>query len=130
MSQQVTVGRRKRAIARVYFNEAGTGKFEVNDRELPVYFPTKILQDRALEPFSVLELNPGQFDVRVIVSGGGVAGQAEAVRLGVARALVDINEEHRSPLKKAGFMTRDARKVERKKYGKKKARKSTQFSKR
>ena len=130
MSQLVTVGRRKRAVARVFFQEAGTGKFDVNARELPAYFPTKILQDRALEPFQVLELNPAQFDVRVLVNGGGVAGQAEAVRLGVARALVEMNEEHRSPLKRAGFMTRDSRKVERKKYGKKKARKSTQFSKR
>ncbi|MEM7299244.1 MAG: 30S ribosomal protein S9 [Bacteroidota bacterium] len=130
MSQVVTVGRRKRAVARVFLNEGGSGKFEVNKKELDVFFPLDLLRLKVLEPFSVLEIGNGSYDVQVNVNGGGIKGQAEAIRLGITRALIETNEEFRSPLKKAGFVTRDARKVERKKYGKKKARKSSQFSKR
>lgn len=130
MSQIVTVGRRKTAVARVFLNEAGTGELEVNKRPLATFFPVELLQLKVLEPFKATGLNASEFDIKVNVAGGGITGQAEAVRLGIARALVEINEEYRSPLKQAGLMTRDSRKVERKKYGRKKARKSTQFSKR
>ncbi|GAB4427273.1 MAG: 30S ribosomal protein S9 [Bacteroidia bacterium] len=131
MSQLVKVGRRKRAVARVFFLESGTGKFEVNGRPLETYFPVAILREKMLEPFSVLGLNPAEFDVQVNVNGGGITGQAEAVRLGLARILSDLNSEtNHTPLKRAHLLTRDSRRVERKKYGKRKARKSTQFSKR
>lgn len=130
MSQVVTVGRRKQAVARIFFHEAGTGKFQINQRELGVYFPVDLLQQKVLEPFSVLNLNANEYDIQANVDGGGINGQAEAVRLGIARALIEMNEEYRSPLKHAGLVTRDSRRVERKKPGKRKARKSTQFSKR
>ncbi|WNJ16962.1 30S ribosomal protein S9 [Pontibacter sp. G13] len=130
MSQIVKVGRRKNAIARVFLNEAGTGKLEVNKRAFDNYFPTELLRLKVLEPFNVLEINPSQYDIAINVNGGGITGQAEAVRLGLTRALIETNEEYRSPLKKEGLVTRDARIVERKKYGKRKARKSKQFSKR
>ena len=129
MDQIVAVGRRKRAVARV-FVKPGTGKFEVNKRDLKVYFPLETLQMKILAPFDKAEKNAGEYDIRVNVDGGGVAGQAEAVRLGVSRALLEVDADVRPELKRAGFLTRDSRKVERKKYGKKKARKSTQFSKR
>lgn len=130
MSDIVKVGRRKRAVARIFLSEGGTGKFEVNERELGEYFPVEPLRLKVLQPFTVLHLPDGEFDVRVNVNGGGIAGQAEAVRMALARALTETNEEYRSPLKKAGLLTRDPRRVERKKPGLKKARKSTQFSKR
>ncbi|MEZ4773502.1 MAG: 30S ribosomal protein S9 [Bacteroidia bacterium] len=130
MSDIVKVGRRKRAVARIFFSEGGTGKFEINDKELGVYFPVETLRIKVLQPFAVLQLPDAEFDVKVNVNGGGITGQAEAVRMALARALTDMNEEYRSPLKKAGLLTRDPRRVERKKYGLKKARKSTQFSKR
>lgn len=130
MSQVVTVGRRKKAVARVFLNEAGTGKFHVNKRELAVFFPVDLLRQKIMEPFQVLNINAGEFDIQANVDGGGINGQAEAVRLGIARALIEMNEENRSPLKHAGLVTRDSRRVERKKPGKKKARKSSQFSKR
>jgi len=130
MSQVVTVGRRKKAVARVFLNEAGTGKFQVNKRELDVFFPVDLLRQKIMEPFQVLNINAGEFDIQANVDGGGINGQAEAVRLGIARALIEMNEENRSPLKHAGLVTRDSRRVERKKPGKKKARKSSQFSKR
>ena len=130
MSQIVTVGRRKRAVARIFLNESGKGKFEVNKRELENYFPFDLLRLKVLEPFNILEISHGDYDIQVNVNGGGIKGQAEAIRLGLTRALMETNEDFRPPLKKAGLVTRDARKVERKKYGKKKARKSTQFSKR
>ncbi len=130
MSRIVKVGRRKRAVARVYMNEGGTGSFVVNKRDLGVYFPTELLQLKVGEPFSVLNINRNEYDIMCNVDGGGITGQAEAIRLGISRALVEMNEEFRPPLKRAGFLTRDARKVERKKFGKKKARKSEQFSKR
>jgi small subunit ribosomal protein S9 len=126
----VNVGRRKRAIARVFLNEAGTGTFTINKREFKEFFPFKVQQIKVLEPFAALELNPETFDIQVNVGGGGITGQAEAIRLGIARGLIEMNEENRPTLKHAGLVTRDSRVVERKKYGKKKARKSTQFSKR
>jgi small subunit ribosomal protein S9 len=129
MSQIVTVGRRKRAIARVFVS-AGTGKFQVNKRPLEKHFPLDLLRMKILEPFSALETKPEQYDIHVNVNGGGISGQAEAVRLGISRALIEENPENRPVLKSAGFLTRDSRRVERKKYGKKKARKSSQFSKR
>ncbi len=130
MSQVVTVGRRKTAVARVFLNEAGTGNFKINQRSLETHFPLDLLQLKVKDPFRILDLNLGEFDIKVNVQGGGITGQAEAVRLGIARALIEVNEEYRPALKHAGLLTRDARKVERKKYGRKKARKSTQFSKR
>ena len=129
MDQIVSVGRRKRAVARV-FMRAGTGTITVNKKPMDQFFPFDLLQMKVLEPFVILEKNQGEFDIMVNVNGGGITGQAEAVRLGISRALVEMDAENRSPLKKEGLLTRDARKVERKKYGKKKARKSTQFSKR
>ncbi len=129
MSQSIKVGRRKRAVARVIL-KPGSGEFTINDRELATYFPVDLLQLRVNEPFQVLELNTSEFDIKANVDGGGIKGQAEAIRLGISRALVELNEEYKSPLKRAGLMTRDSRKVERKKFGLKKARKSEQFSKR
>lgn len=131
MERLVTVGRRKEAVARVFLSPSGGGSFIVNKRNLDVYFPLDLLRMKINEPFTVLELNPAEYDIKVNVNGGGISGQAEAVRLGIARALIEINEEeYRPALKRNGLLTRDARVVERKKYGKKKARKSTQFSKR
>lgn len=130
MDKIVTVGRRKEAVARVFLSQAGTGKFIVNKREFETYFPVDLLQLKIMEPFKLLEVSNGSYDLQVNVDGGGIAGQAEAVRLGIARALIQIDPEYRPALKRAGLLTRDARVVERKKYGKKKARKSTQFSKR
>ncbi len=130
MSQFVTVGRRKRAIARVYLTDGGSGNIQINKRSLNEYFDVDNLALRVMDPFRVLELSKEGFDISVNVHGGGVKGQAEAVRLGISRALTEVNEENRSPLKKAGFLTRDSRKVERKKPGLVKARKSKQFSKR
>ncbi len=130
MDRIVTVGRRKEAVARVFLSEAGTGKFEINKRKFEIYFPVDLLQLKVLEPFEALGLNNGSFDIMVNVDGGGIAGQAEAIRLGISRALIKANPEYRPTLKHAGLLTRDARVVERKKYGKKKARKSSQFSKR
>lgn len=130
MSQIVSVGRRKRAIARIRLSEGGTGKFSVNKKELQVFFPFPLMQLKVLEPFQALEVSKEGYDINVNVNGGGIKGQAEAIRLGVSRALIEANPEFRPALKKAGLLTRDARKVERKKYGKKKARKSSQFSKR
>jgi small subunit ribosomal protein S9 len=122
------VGRRKSAIARVYLSQ-GTGNVTVNDKDYKVYFPTGTLQYIVLQPFGVLSLN-GKFDVKVNIDGGGIKGQAEAVRLGITRALMKVDEENRKALKAAGFVTRDPREVERKKPGQKKARKRFQFSKR
>lgn len=130
MSEKIKVGRRKRAVARVRINEGGTGKFTVNNRDLKIFFPFPLMQLKVMEPFTALEENSQSYDVMVNVNGGGIKGQAEAIRLGISRALLDVNPEFRPTLKRAGLLTRDARKVERKKYGKKKARKSSQFSKR
>jgi len=122
-------GRRKEAVARVRI-VPGTGRWVINGRELAHYFPNKVHQQIVSEPFKVLELD-GAFDVFARVHGGGPSGQAGAMRLGVARALNEVDAEANRPtLKKAGFLTRDPRVVERKKYGKAKARRSFQFSKR
>ncbi|MEX3630634.1 MULTISPECIES: 30S ribosomal protein S9 [Rothia] len=123
------VGRRKEAVARVRL-VPGTGKWTVNGRELDNYFPNKLHQQEVNDPFKLLELE-GAYDVFARISGGGPSGQAGALRLGVARALNEIDLENNRPaLKKAGFLTRDARVIERKKAGLKKARKASQFSKR
>ncbi|MFF5408867.1 30S ribosomal protein S9 [Streptomyces albidoflavus] len=123
------LGRRKNAIARVRI-VPGTGKWKINGRTLEDYFPNKVHQQEVNEPFKVLELE-GRYDVIARISGGGVSGQAGALRLGVARALNEADvDNNRGALKKAGFLTRDDRAVERKKAGLKKARKAPQYSKR
>lgn len=122
-------GRRKEAVARVRI-VPGTGVWTVNGRTLETYFPNKVHQQEVNEPFRVLDLQ-GRFDVIARIHGGGVSGQAGALRLGIARSLNQIDEEsNRAILKKAGFLTRDARVIERKKAGLKKARKAPQYSKR
>ena len=121
-------GRRKEAIARVRILP-GSGQWTINGRTLDVYFPNKVHQPLVNEPFVTLGAE-GQFDVVALISGGGVTGQAGALRLGVTRALILVDPENRPALKKAGFVTRDARIKERKKYGLKKARKAPQYSKR
>ena len=124
-----TVGRRKRAIVRVRMVE-GSGQFTCNGRTLEDYFPNKLHQQLINDPFTVLEL-AGSYDVIARISGGGPSGQAGALRLGIARALNEIDAENNRPaLKKAGFLSRDARVIERKKAGLKKARKAPQYSKR
>ncbi|HVA98429.1 MAG TPA: 30S ribosomal protein S9 [Bacteroidia bacterium] len=123
-----TLGRRKNAIARVYLQK-GKGKITVNNKDYAAYFPTGTLQyivNQAL----MLTKTAGEYDVKATVNGGGISGQAEAVRLGIARALVELNPENKPVLKAASLMTRDPRMVERKKPGQKKARKKFQFSKR
>ncbi len=122
------IGRRKEAIARVYLSE-GKGKITVNKRDLEDFFPTKPLQYIVMQPLKVLSVE-GNFDLKVNVRGGGIKGQAEAVRLGISRALIEKNPEYRDALKKEGFLSRDSRAVERKKPGQPKARKKFQFSKR
>jgi small subunit ribosomal protein S9 len=123
------VGRRKQAIARARLNP-GTGTFTVNGRTLEEYFPSKLHQQLITDPFKVLDLT-GSYDVIAKITGGGPAGQAGALRLAIARSLNEIDRENnRALLKKAGFLTRDARVIERKKAGLKKARKASQFSKR
>ncbi|MGF9662669.1 30S ribosomal protein S9 [Arthrobacter crystallopoietes] len=123
------VGRRKEAVARVRV-VPGSGKWTINDRELANYFPNKLHQQEVNDPFKILELE-GAYDVIARIHGGGPSGQAGALRLGVARALNEIDRENNRPtLKKAGFLTRDARIIERKKAGLKKARKAPQYSKR
>lgn len=123
-----TIGRRKTSIARVYV-QPGKGQIVVNDRELNDYFKSEILQITVKQALVVVKAD-GQYDVRVNVEGGGNKGQAEAIRLGIARALVTINTENRPPLRKEGLLTRDSRMVERKKPGRRKARRKFQFSKR
>ncbi|MFM5905518.1 MAG: 30S ribosomal protein S9 [Micrococcales bacterium] len=123
------LGRRKEAIARVRL-VPGTGVIKVNGRTLEDYFPNKLHQQLITDPFTVLDLK-GSYDVIARISGGGVAGQAGALRLGISRALNEIDRDNNRPaLKKAGFLSRDARVIERKKAGLKKARKASQFSKR
>ena len=123
-----TVGRRKEAVVRVRL-VPGTGEFKLNGRTLENYFPNKVHQQLIREPFVTLEKD-GQFDVIATLSGGGITGQAGALRLGISRALIALEPEDRPALKKAGFLTRDPRVKERKKYGLKKARKAPQYSKR
>jgi small subunit ribosomal protein S9 len=122
------IGRRKAAVARVYVNE-GTGNITINKRALEVYFPSSILQYIVKQPLLKLEAE-ARYDIKVTLNGGGFKGQAEALRLAIARALVKINPEDKPALRAEGFMTRDARVVERKKPGRPKARKRFQFSKR
>lgn len=122
------VGRRKAAVARVYFSE-GKGEITVNKRTLGEYFPSPILQFIIKQPLNTLEAAE-KYDIKVNLVGGGYKGQAEALRLAIARALVKINPEDKAALRKEGFMTRDPRAVERKKPGRPKARKRFQFSKR
>jgi small subunit ribosomal protein S9 len=130
MEKIIKIGRRKAAVARCFINQGGAGIFQINGRELADYMPTEVLRIKVNQPFAVLGLTSAEFDIKVNVYGGGVNGQAESIRLAIARALVEFNEENRPALKKAGFLTRDPRVVERKKYGHKKARKNFQFSKR
>lgn len=122
------VGRRKAAVARVIVRE-GIGQIVINHRPLDVYFPSSILQYIVRQPLSTLDVNE-KYDIRVNLDGGGYKGQAEALRLAIARALVKINPDDKPALRKEGFMTRDPRAVERKKPGQPKARKRFQFSKR
>lgn len=122
------IGRRKAAVARVYVSE-GTGSITINKRALEVYFPSSILQYIVKQPLNTLEVVE-KYDIKVNLKGGGFKGQAEALRLAIARALVKINPEDKSALRAEGFMTRDPRSVERKKPGRPKARKRFQFSKR
>ena len=122
-------GRRKKAIARVRLIPSGTGAIVVNDRAFEDYFPQGTLQYIVKQPLALLEAE-GKYDVFVNVVGGGTTGQAGAIRLGVARALLEAEPDSRPALKKAGFLTRDPRAKERKKYGLKKARRAPQFSKR
>ncbi len=126
--QYTGTGRRKNSVARVILT-AGSGKFLINGREFEEYIPSALLRLDVMQPFGVTETT-NQFDVTVNVYGGGVSGQAGAIRLGITRALMEVNPDYRSTLKPAGFVTRDPRAKERKKYGLKKARKSSQFSKR
>jgi small subunit ribosomal protein S9 len=123
-----TVGRRKEAIVRVRLLP-GTGQFTLNGRTIEDYFPNKVHQQLIREPFVILEKSE-QYDVVGLLHGGGTSGQAGALRLGIARALIEIDPDDRPALKKAGFLTRDPRVTERKKYGLKKARKAPQYSKR
>ncbi|MGQ8337744.1 30S ribosomal protein S9 [Sunxiuqinia sp. A32] len=123
-----TLGRRKSAVARIYVSE-GKGKITINKRELNEYFPNGTLQYIVMQPLNLLGV-ADQYDIKVTLDGGGIKGQAEAVRLAISRAMVEINADSKSELKKAGFMTRDPREVERKKPGQPKARKRFQFSKR
>ncbi len=127
-NQYQAVGRRKTSVARVYLRP-GTGQVLINKRPLAQYLPTEVRQKALLAPFDVTG-TAGQFDVVVNAKGGGLTGQAEATQLGIARCLVAFNEELRKPLRDAGYLTRDPRMVERKKYGQPKARKRFQFSKR
>jgi small subunit ribosomal protein S9 len=124
-----TTGRRKTAVARVYLSD-GKGNITINKRELTEYFPVSTLQYVVKQPLNLCEVS-GLYDIKVNLHGGGLNGQAEALRLGISRALLKINEtEYRPKLKAAGFLTRDPREVERKKPGRPKARKRFQFSKR
>ncbi len=123
-----TIGRRKTSVARIYV-QPGKGKIVVNDKKIEDYFTTEILRVVVKQPLTVLEAD-GNYDISVNVFGGGYKGQAEATRLAIARALCEIDAENRPPLKSEGFLTRDPRMVERKKFGRRKARKKFQFSKR
>jgi len=123
-----TIGRRKTAVARIYM-KPGTGNILVNDRDYKEYFTTGTLQYIVTQPFEITNLL-GNFDVKANLDGGGITGQAEAIRLAISRALCIVNAENRPPLKAKGLLKRDPRMVERKKPGQKKARKKFQFSKR
>ena len=126
--QKNAVGRRKEAVARVYLNK-GTGNILVNDKDYKAYFPIMYLQNQVELPLKTIDVQ-NSFDIVINVQGGGPKGQAEAIKMGIARVLCEVNPEYRPSLKKEGLMTRDSRSVERKKFGKAKARRSFQFSKR
>ena len=128
METLITVGRRKNAVARVKLTD-GSGKITINDKEFEKYFPLETQRGEILKPFMTTE-TLGRYDAKVRVLGGGPTGQAGAIRLGIARSLVALDEDLRTALRNAGLLTRDPRMVERKKYGQKKARKRFQFSKR
>jgi small subunit ribosomal protein S9 len=128
MPHSITVGRRKTAVARVYLTP-GTGQVVINKREFDRYFPEQHHRNEVLAPLHTVEM-VDRFDIHANVAGGGRTGQVEAIAHGIARALVEIDESLKSPLRRGGFITRDPRMVERKKYGQKKARKRFQFSKR
>lgn len=123
-----TVGRRKTSVVRVRVYE-GSGQFSLNGRSLEDYFPSPSARIRVTEPLKVSDTE-GRFDIHATLEGGGTTGQADALRLGIARAIVEVEPEQRIPLKKAGLLTRDARAVERKKYGLRKARRAPQYTKR
>lgn len=122
------IGRRKTAVARIYLSE-GKGQITINNKDLAIYFPTATLQYKVKQPFMLTETDD-TYDVKVNVYGGGITGQAEAIRLAISRAMCEIDAENRITLKPEGLLTRDPRMVERKKFGQKKARKKFQFSKR
>lgn len=124
----LAVGRRKTSVARIILSQ-GSGKITINKRPIEEFFKLETLRNDVAKPFEVTQTS-GKYDVRVNVEGGGQSGQAGAIRLGIARALVEMSDDNRPLLRAAGFMTRDPRMVERKKYGQKKARKRFQFSKR
>ena len=126
--QKSAVGRRKEAVTRVFLSK-GDGKITVNGKDYKTYFPLVYLQNQIEAPLKVTE-NSGKFDILVNATGGGVKGQAEATKLAISRALIEVNAEYRPMLKAAGLLKRDPRSVERKKPGRKKARRSYQFSKR
>jgi small subunit ribosomal protein S9 len=128
IEQYLGTGRRKTSVARVFLRP-GSGKITINGRAFENYFPTEANRIPAQQPLRTVEMQD-RFDVLILANGGGVAGQSGAIRLGIARALVEFNAELRGPLKKAGLLTRDPRQHERKKYGQKGARKRFQFSKR
>lgn len=128
MADKIYVGRRKTSVARVVLRN-GSGVINVNNKEFEHFFPQLLSREDILLPFKVTETE-GKFDVKVNVKGGGTTGQAQAVRLSIARALIDLNPDYRPALKAQGLLTRDPRMVERKKYGQPKARKRFQFSKR
>jgi small subunit ribosomal protein S9 len=126
--QRNSVGRRKEAVTRIFISK-GSGTITVNDKDYKAYFPLVYLQNQVERPLKTVEA-ADKFDVKINAAGGGVKGQAEAAMLGIARVLIDLNPEFRPALKAAGLLKRDPRSVERKKFGKKKARRSFQFSKR
>jgi len=126
--QRNSVGRRKEAVTRVFISR-GNGSITVNDKDYKSYFPLVYLQNQVERPLKAIEA-ADKFDVKINAAGGGLKGQAEAAMLGIARVLVEVNPEYRPSLKAAGLLKRDPRSVERKKFGKKKARRSYQFSKR
>lgn len=128
MTTQIHVGRRKTSVARARLSR-GSGRFEINGRGLEDYFPTEKMRNAVMAPFETVE-QVGQWDVVATIDGGGTTGQSDALKLAIARALVDDDPQLRPPLKAAGMLRRDDRKVERKKYGLKKARRAPQFSKR
>ncbi len=128
MADTIYIGRRKTSVARVILRN-GNGKITVNGKEFEQAFPQLLSREDILNPFKITE-TVGNYDVLVNVNGGGTTGQAQAIRLGIARALIEINPDFRPALKAEGFLTRDPRMVERKKYGRPKARKRFQFSKR